>query len=253
MVKRKPHFGKACIPVVLIAIVSFFGLMSPANADGPVSVKTSMATDKSNAENVIVKIEIEIEDGWHIYDTVPKDEPGIVTKISFEAPKGVKSVGKMKRPASLPYGTSGAFVFEGKVLFASSFRVEASENEREIEVKVLFQACNDRLCQPPKTVKKKIKIPAAKKTSNKFTNEHFEAPIMMVVGSNPLNNSARQMYPSPAMFDVDNDGKMELVVGDIFGSINVYENENNKAGDPIWAKHIRLKTADGEKIKVSNW
>ena len=75
-----------------------------------------------------------------------------------------------------------------------------------------------------------------------------------MVGDTPLNVAAKQMYPSPAFYDVDNDGQTELVVGDIFGSLNVYENTNDSGkGDPVWSKHTSLETAEGEKIKVSNW
>ena len=80
----------------------------------------------------------------------------------------------------------------------------------------------------------------------------FDAPEMLYVGETPLNKDADQMYPSPAMFDIDNDGQLELVVGDIFGSLNVYENMA-KEGDPKWSEFKPLKTFDGEDIKVSNW
>lgn len=75
-----------------------------------------------------------------------------------------------------------------------------------------------------------------------------------MVGDEPLNTTAKQMYPSPAIYDVDNDGKVELIVGDIFGSLNIYENENDTGkGDPVWSRHAPLKTAAGKAIKVSNW
>ncbi|MCO6457768.1 MAG: hypothetical protein J5I93_20885 [Pirellulaceae bacterium] len=87
-----------------------------------------------------------------------------------------------------------------------------------------------------------------------FDNAFFEAPVRLMVGDQPLNAQAAQMYPSPAMYDVDADGQMELVVGDIFGSLNVYENQNRTGqGDPVWSQHRTLKTARGEPIKVSNW
>ena len=55
-----------------------------------------------------------------------------------------------------------------------------------------------------------------------------------MVAGKPLNSTARKMYPSPAIFDVDNDGKMELVVSDIFGSLTIYENQNLFGkGDPV--------------------
>jgi len=81
----------------------------------------------------------------------------------------------------------------------------------------------------------------------------FEAPVRLKVGEQYLNNAARQMYPSPAMFDIDRDGQLELVVGDIFGSLNVYENLSDEKSDPVWSSHIPLKLSDGAKVKVSNW
>ena len=86
-----------------------------------------------------------------------------------------------------------------------------------------------------------------------FANQHFEAPFRLMVKDAPLNTAAKQMYPSPAMYDVDQDGQDELIVGDIFGRLNVYENQNDAKGDPVWSSHYALNTADGEAIKVSNW
>lgn len=94
---------------------------------------------------------------------------------------------------------------------------------------------------------------AAKKAPAEFVNASFEVPIRLMVGTNPLNTAARQMYPSPAVYDVDHDGQSELIVGDIFGSLNVYENQNDGSGDPVWGKHTALKSTDGNAIKVSNW
>jgi hypothetical protein len=95
--------------------------------------------------------------------------------------------------------------------------------------------------------------PSAGMDSPAFESDIFEAPFRLKVGDQPLNNAARQMYPSPAMFDIDRDGQLELVVGDIFGSLNIYENLANGKSDPVWSSHIPLKGGDGEKIKVSNW
>lgn len=87
-----------------------------------------------------------------------------------------------------------------------------------------------------------------------FENRHFEAPERLMVGDQPLNAETRQMYPSPAVYDVDSDGQAELVVGDIFGSLQVYENQNTSGkGDPVWGKPTRLETAEGTPIKVPNW
>lgn len=86
-----------------------------------------------------------------------------------------------------------------------------------------------------------------------FSNTHFESVTRLVVGEKPLNTNAAQRYPSPAMFDVDGDGRDELIVGCIYGTLNVYQNENKGTGDPVWSEFESLKSAKGEKIKVSNW
>ncbi len=99
-----------------------------------------------------------------------------------------------------------------------------------------------------------IKTKSTDNDGVEFNNKLFHAPEMIMVGELPLNKKARQMYPSPVMFDVDNDSRVELVVGDIFGSLNVYENRNESAtGDPVWSKHVPLESTDGQPIKVSNW
>lgn len=105
--------------------------------------------------------------------------------------------------------------------------------------------------EPPTDPGAKTEVAASKAPA--FVNAHFEAPFRLMVDDKPLNSAAKQRYPSPAMYDVDNDGQLELVVGDIFGSMNVYENKGDSGGDPVWNKHYALKSADGEAIKVSNW
>ena len=61
--------------------------------------------------------------------------------------------------------------------------------------------------------------------------------------------SAEKDYPSPATYDVDGDGKVELVLGDIFGALLVYENENEGGGDPVWLAFKSLTSHDGEELK----
>ena len=96
-------------------------------------------------------------------------------------------------------------------------------------------------------------VAPAESNQFKFDNELFSAPTIVMVGDQPLNTAANKGYPSPAMYDVDGDGKVELVLGDIFGALLVYENENEGSGDPVWSAFEPLKSHDGEEIEVSNW
>ena len=87
----------------------------------------------------------------------------------------------------------------------------------------------------------------------KFKNSYFAAPTLLMVGEKPMNTAAGQMYPSPSVYDVDGDGQDELVLGDIWGTLDVFENINDSDGDPVWSEFSPLKNTEGEEIKVSNW
>ncbi|MFT5300226.1 MAG: hypothetical protein ACI814_001000, partial [Mariniblastus sp.] len=176
-------------------------------------------------------------------------------------PDGVSELGEWDRPASFRYENEGLTVFTDDVKFSRNLKIKPSEKDREIGVSVKYQVCTAKMCQPPKTFKTKVVLAGVKSVKPsgppEFKNEFFSAPEMLHVGDKPLNQDARQMYPSPAMYDVDGDGVVELVVGDIFGSLNVYENKNaggsSQSADPVWEKFRPLLAADGDKIKVSNW
>ena len=171
-------------------------------------------------------------------------------------PDGIKFIGDWKRPVGRPYDKDPTTrIFTGRIKFTGEIKATPSNNQREIVVHVDYQVCNDQLCFPPAKFKTTVTLAATNSGgSSTFVNKYFEAPFRLRVGDQPLNSVAKQMYPSPAMFDIDNDGDVELIVGDIFGRLNVYENKNDSDGsDPIWSSHTPLKTAGGKVIKVSNW
>ncbi len=101
----------------------------------------------------------------------------------------------------------------------------------------------------------------ATKTSDTIANDDKVAdtgvllgePELLMVGDEPLNEDGQMMHPSPAIFDVDNDGANELVIGTIFGGVYASENTNDETGDPVWTEPVVVNTADGEPLKLHNW
>ena len=85
------------------------------------------------------------------------------------------------------------------------------------------------------------------------SHSQFEDPVYLKVGDMPLNEDGSMMYPSPAIFDVDNDGTDELVIGTIFGSIYACENSNTDGGEPVWERPEVVKDRDGEALNLNNW
>ncbi len=173
----------------------------------------------------------------------PKQQ-SIGVQINYQAcnDKSCMPPKRLKATVSLPAATGAAnsklAVLTKKRVAPASAKAGEKAGEKASEKAAAMEPAKDAF----------PKLPPA------FENKFFDAPVRLMVGKEPLNLQASQMYPSPAMFDVDNDGDVELVVGDIFGSLNVYENENATGkGDPVWAKHVALANGEKKAIKVSNW
>lgn len=243
---------------LLAAICVVFGFLSgPLLADDPIEFDVSIEPDQEKSDCFEVRVRMKIKKGWHTYAQVPDSNPSPITEVQFELPKGLERDGETKLPLSLPYNDLETKIFQGAVTFRQAMKMTAELDDRKIGVKISYQVCNEKLCLPPDEHVSTVVVPAsvqmAKPATFTFDNAHFDAPEMLMVGDDPLNKAARQMYPSPAMFDIDNDGQLELIVGDIFGSVNIYENQNDDHGDPVWQTHRSLKSVEGKKIKVSNW
>ena len=240
------HFSLVC----LLGGTSLWGFQNPVQVDA----KLALAGPK--AAQVVVTLDI--ESGWHAYGKLSEETPGIETTVKFTFPEGVQSQGELNRPEGIPYSKDLATsLLVGKSIFQQSIAIEPADKDREIVVKVRYQVCNETSCLPPKTVERKIAVPANAEPEIpddpfEFDSKWFEAPARLTVKGKPLNSFAKKLYPSPAIFDIDNDGQDELVVGDIFGSLNIYESTDSK-DDLTWQAHRSLKNSDGKAIKVNNW
>jgi hypothetical protein len=78
----------------------------------------------------------------------------------------------------------------------------------------------------------------------------FEAPVRLLADGRALNEIEHALYPSPVLFDFDRDGARELVVGDLFGSIRIYE---SLGGDDLAWSAPRNPQVDGEELVLPNW
>ncbi len=230
-----------------IFMASIF-LCSPALAAN-VTVGASMQPEKGSTTLFTLAVTFDIKPGWHTYDEIGKGSE-VPTSIESELPEGVKAVGEWQRPISMESKDAvDKTIYEGQVEFTRTVAVDANAQGKQIELTVRFQACTDQVCNRPQKKKLSVQIP---KTSR--SNTIFEPPVQLTVEDKPLNAVAKQRFPSPALFDVDGDGQIELVTGSLMGSVRVYENSNPTGkGDPAWAPSTLLKDADGKPIRTSNW
>ena len=82
------------------------------------------------------------------------------------------------------------------------------------------------------------------------TGGEFADPILLMAGEEPMGG--KLIYPSPAMFDLDGDGALELYVGDLWG--RVWTAERAPGDDPVaWTELVTLKLVDGQQLEFNNW
>lgn len=225
-----------CIAAVLVC--------SLANAQGKktVEVFASINRQKQQADQYSVTVQFKIQKGWHIYADIG-DGFEIPTSLELKLPKGVRVSGDWKRPAGLELGDGSKTGYEGSVSFSRTVVVDGAVADPDIGVIVRFQACNDSICNRPqkKTLSVRIENPPE-------ATDLFEKPVRIMAVE-----KSRTRFKSPAVFDIDDDGRDELFVGSLMGSIDIYKNTNTESkGDPVWVPGKPLEGADGA-IRTSNW
>ena len=218
-------------------------------AQKAVTIKALINPETEKPNQFSVMVELDIASGWHIYDDVGEGAE-IPTSLKLKLPEGVTAIGDWDRPISMDGNTLGSMVYEGQVSFSKSVAVQPSAYGESIDVTVSYQACTDLRCNRPKNKTVSIVIPKAEPSGSSL----FDSPVIVNVKDAPLNTVTKAQFLSPGMFDVDGDEQVELVVGDLFGNVGVYENLNTSGeGDPVWGPRESLKGIDGKAIQTSNW
>jgi len=75
----------------------------------------------------------------------------------------------------------------------------------------------------------------------------FAKPVMIQAGSKVCGKD--RLYPSPAAYDIDRDGKLDIVIGDLRGHLT-YASQT-KPG--TFATEQKLKDAAGKQLDFGNW
>jgi thiol:disulfide interchange protein DsbD len=113
-------------------------------------------------EAVSTTLKVELLHGYHVNSHTPSDEYLIPLRLSWEAqPLEVLGV-DFPKPKMERYGFSDKplSVFTGDFEIVTRLRVPASATAgpRTMTGKLRYQACNDRMCLPPRTVEVKLPV-----------------------------------------------------------------------------------------------
>ena len=114
-------------------------------------LRPAEASPKSTLE---LLIKVRIAPGHHIFAMEKPGPDRIPTSIALELPSGVAEEGEWTRPA--PTKAGSALVHQGAVVvFIRRLKISAGTKPgpRTLVARLRYQACNEELCWPPKTIR----------------------------------------------------------------------------------------------------
>lgn len=83
----------------------------------------------------------------------------------------------------------------------------------------------------------------------------FEDPVRLTVNDPPINSDKKVTNIAPTLYDVDGDGKPELITGGVSGELGIHRSKNvsQDGGDLAWGSRQVFEDAAGEAITLTNW
>lgn len=134
---------------------SFVSSLDVEEPSGQQPVKAAIGVwpehvDAGGSSEVVVRTRV--AEGWHFY-SLDAGQIGIPMKLTLKLPEGVEADGDWQMPAATPYSdpTGPSQVYEGEVVFRQKIKVADGVTPAELPIscEFAFQACNDKMCQPP--------------------------------------------------------------------------------------------------------
>lgn len=205
---------------VLLAILVLLAIASPSFAqldDGPppVTVRAAWSSDAARAgDQRVLAVVLEIADGWHVNPDAARTAASLIpTSVKAAAAGDALTLGPPQFPephlVEVSYSLDGKPIpsYEGRTVVYVPAMVSPQAaggggggGDAAVSVSVTYQACNDQMCLPPKTVT-------------------LEAPLRLVAGSTGEDLGGGEGGTEPelfATFDWSSFG--EMMAGDAGGS-----------------------------------
>ena len=136
--------------------------------DELVRARAYLSTDRLPAGGTCrIVVLLDVKEGWHINANPPSPDFLKPTKLSFKSKSGVTLAAPVY-PKGHGFKMEGedmdAMVYEGEVAIDGTLTVPKSSGgvTDEMEITVNYQACNEKGCQPPKSIKLTGKLAVAK-------------------------------------------------------------------------------------------
>jgi hypothetical protein len=146
------------IAVLLLAL----GVVAPGQSINALTVAPASPVRAKVGAAVDTKLQLEVRNGYHVQSNTPSDPYLIALKLTWNA-GALESTGvSYPKPQIEKYSFSDKplSVFSGNFEVATKFKVPANAipGPTAVTGKLRYQACNDSMCLPPKTVDVRLQV-----------------------------------------------------------------------------------------------
>ena len=148
---RKP----ALFAYLALSSLGFIQIHAIAQTNVLLMPKPEPVAAKAGA-TVEVKLPLQLREGYHVNTNMPPDSYLIPLRLTWES--GPITVAEIVYPKPVPHKVDffkGPLpVFTGRFELITRFKVDTAAQPGLVNVpgKLRYQACNDRMCLPPKTL-----------------------------------------------------------------------------------------------------
>jgi DsbC/DsbD-like thiol-disulfide interchange protein len=123
-------------------------------------VKVDATADKPDADGKqTITITLDIEKSWHVYANPVENEDltSAQTVVNVTSKSKLENVKVEYPPGKLQQDNGEKFkIFEGKVTIKAQVKRARNDNS-PLELSITLQACNDKTCLQPVTIKKELR------------------------------------------------------------------------------------------------
>ena len=197
---------------------------SAAHAQNPVKWSAAAKTLDARAGEVArVELKATLENGWHIYaPTTPAGGP-IPTKIELVPGSKASIAGKIAQPKPIRKMDVGFGIetdtFEKSVTFSVPIKISRdAKTPLKSSFRVRFQACNARVCLPPKTISVPFELKIQSGSARPERAKVVLASASSTGGNSPASGSENGGSARPVDIRNTGSGGVLALVATAFGA-----------------------------------
>jgi hypothetical protein len=144
------------------ALCALAGAAAPAQTPGVLSVSDPAKLTVPRAGEVTGSLRLQLQPGYHVNSNAPNEEYLIPIRLSWDS-AAVETISvQYPKPTAekSDFSDKPLSVFSGSFEILTKFRraAKASPGPGFLNGKLRYQACNDKMCLPPKTLEVKVPL-----------------------------------------------------------------------------------------------